>query len=1051
MAGWIYLHPVSQATLGMAWNSSIKKPDKTVYYIVPSHEQARFLRQKHHGHGVEWMTFDQLAKKLVIHELKILSPMEQHWLVRQILWEWSEQERIPYFLKHHVNDNWIDLIVHWINEMKRANILPQRLQTLWKEKDEKYKELALLYKEYQNRLEQYQLCDQAEMYIQLMKQLSDPKQQQYLKLPDQIVLEQFYHLYPLQEQLLIQLITCGIEVELHLIWDMHRSHLFQETNEMIERLLQRGFQQRFDYLDQKNSQPKSAPLLHLAQHVFTEVPLKRSADHAVHVLSAPGIEAEVEQVVSQLKKVLCQYQIPCAEVAIISSNLEKYQDLLYSYLEQAGIPVGRPWEQKLVDHLLFQTLLAVFYVQMGRNEWWSVLLESPYLPFRQMIPHLDPLPIDLDEWEQRLIRYGEQSEGEETAQAVLECLAWMKTIPEQATWSEWIKWLSKWVIQLKPVELWREMAKCPDRLRELAEEMQAWHGLEQLIENAETLIRGDFAFRSVTRRQWVALLEQAASQWMIQKRPAQKGGIQLFEANLVQGHSFRVAFLLGCVEGEWPRPFRDNWLLPDHVRWELRQEGVYLSRSQELRQRQLYSFFMSMISATELLFFSYPHMDEKGKKQLPSPYLEECLAVFDEKSVIKLKQELSDYHGSSSFLTSFSDKKRKGFAVSCLATEHEGSDLKKTDIQKAIRILDEWKQREPGKWQWLWDRIKVERLRYSMESTPFHGKILDQSLLQKMAEWINTRVWHVYEIQHLMSCPFRFMADYLWKVDVLEKEPVGINSRQIEQLVRALLIRIGPMGNGSDEKLEQMLQESLSSFLFDKWDSFYIEWGLGKIRMELHRFLRSENVLRKESSYDLEPRHLALSFGYPIDREQLKQGQVDPASLTTPVSLKLTTGRILKLRGKIDRVDQDKDGDYIIYHYKLGTPPSIEAIRSGQDLHLILSLWGLQQGFGFDPEKVLGVAYYTRGKRGAKNQRNSGLWKKNGKKKARLSPQAKAFEEAEWQDILIKIGEMIDEKIGQIERGDCLVKPTWSCPDYCPKRTVCRIRAYQQHRAGEVN
>jgi ATP-dependent helicase/DNAse subunit B len=628
-------------------------------------------------------------------------------------------------------------------------------------------------------------------------------------------------------------------------------------------------------------------------------------------------------------------------------------------------------------------------------------------------------------------------------QEILSVLAWMEQIPKKNTWTEWISWLANWIRPLKQIDRWQAQGRNPLLLESLAEELHAWQGIKKLLEGGQSIQRGAFSGQKLTLSQFIILLEQAASQLKICKRKAQKGGVQFLAPNLVQGHSFRVVILLGCVEGKYPRPYQEDWLVPNQERRKLREEGVYLIDSEELRQRQLYSFFMSINAATDKLIFSYPYANQDGKKQLPSPYLEECFMVFHENSIQVTKLELTSYWGPFSIADCYTSAKGRKFATYQLGQKQKMSD----DINVAIQILEHLRLEDIDRWKWLLDRIQVEQSRYLHQQTPFTGKISDKKLQKQIQEWLKEYVWHVSDVNQLLRCPFQFMAGQLWQTTQRKKKRKGLGSWKKEQIIRDVLYRVLGSPMLSEEEGENLVHQLFMKQIKDgdqESSTYYFEMDQKKIWQQVQKYMKYEMNLRSEEAYDFHPRYINLTFGKanPMD------GQEDPHSMAQPISIQLGSGSILKLRGKVDRIDMDEQGDYIVYIYQSSNLPSQKELYDGQDVQLPLILWALQQGLGLEPEKVIGIAYYTKGKSNEKNWRNRGFWKKEHKEKAKLTSRA-LLEPNEWGQKLEMVKHLIDEKVQQIEQGGCDVKPTWSCPPHCPHQTICRIRAYQQHKVGD--
>src|SRR5690606_31568793 len=136
-----------------------------------------------------------------------------------------------------------------------------------------------------------------------------------------------------------------------------------------------------------------------------------------------------------------------------------------------------------------------------------------------------------------------------------------------------------------------------------------------------------------------------------------------------------------------------------------------------------------------------------------------------------------------------------------------------------------------------------------------------------------------------------------------------------------------------------------------------------RIRQQLIQLLAHECFWRRKVENPPAPRFLELGFGMAADPALVHRGEIDPRTRTSPAELKLAEDWTLRLRGKVDRVDMDADGYYALYDYKSGAAPSMEAIRSGDQLQLPLYLWVLQETFGLHPDQAVGAAYYTAAKR----------------------------------------------------------------------------------------
>ncbi|TCS94918.1 PD-(D/E)XK nuclease family protein [Hazenella coriacea] len=1074
MLGKIYLHPVSQAFLGMGYDDSMDTEEIKTVYILPSHRQVRDLRKKVQAKHVQWRTFDQFVREISQQDDRhFLSPVEQHWIVQQVVAELESTQLLTYFSSLiGETDQWIHSIEKVIGELKRAGVLPARLSRLWSGKGDKWVELAIIYDRYQAYLDQYRLTDHEQPYLDIMTQLRT--QTDLGMLPDRVVLESFYDANFLQEQLLKQLVSAGLHVELHLMWDENRPRLNDLTQPLVRRL-QPLFQ--VNPVSRKIiSSLKKESLIHLSEQAFFTAPEIKNADSTIEVIVASGIEAEVELMVTRLKRWLQEPEHLHKEVAVITTEMERYAPVLFKKLAQAGIPVRTRQTKKLSDHSLFQTVKAAFSVRMGRQGCFEPLL---------LQPHFEPLYTKRQETLRLYKVLGCPAQKEDLAQAwtvrqemlledhlesplteleafsaLEQLILWLESIPERQTWLEWLDWFVDWIRPLKNKKRWQEMGKDASRLSELTAEMNGWQELRQMVQAGEWMNRFSTAQQPIDRTHFLDILSQLAEQVEVTVQPELHSGIYFLDAKRLRGDQFDVVFVLGCEEGNWPRAYSDNWLLPDQERLRLREEEVWLDLSWELRQRQLMPFFMSMLAAKQLLVFSYSTSNEDGKKQLPSSYLEEALAVFTKESLIK------NDHSFEPIATLLWDACHSMMSGVQYAVFHKYQSQTQPDQSRAEQVYQTYAEQFPESWQSLLDRIQVEQERQLPTLTRFDGRIEDMNLIQKVQELLEKKVWSATELNQLVSCPFHFTASQFWGLREATAPTEGLSSLEEGNILHDVLcqsmheFRQGDLTSLDDEQTYQRLLELVEEQVAQRVASSPIPRDPLSLCIDQHRvtqkifsFWRHEISWRQETGYTQPPTYLELSFGLPIDMLRQSLGLLDMQSKTAPVEIPLAETRSIRLKGKIDRVDLDSEGFYAVYDYKSGNPPNSELVRSGKQLQLPLYLWALEQGFQLEPEKAMGASFYTAGKSiQSKDNRNTGLWRKELAHRIGISNRVGSrLDEHRWQEVQDYIRHRILEKVEQIEQGFGTVEPLWPDLDcqHCAYRTICRVSEYVSSKGKE--
>ena len=98
------------------------------------------------------------------------------------------------------------------------------------------------------------------------------------------------------------------------------------------------------------------------------------------------------------------------------------------------------------------------------------------------------------------------------------------------------------------------------------------------------------------------------------------------------------------------------------------------------------------------------------------------------------------------------------------------------------------------------------------------------------------------------------------------------------------------------------------------------------------------------------PSHFELSFG------RARPESCDPSSIDTPVELDLGEGSHLLLAGRVDRIDIDLDGRFLVIDYKTGMLPKLADVKEGKSLQVQPYMQAVQQMLK-DSQGVGGIFY----------------------------------------------------------------------------------------------
>lgn len=287
---------------------------------------------------------------------------------------------------------------------------------------------------------------------------------------------------------------------------------------------------------------------------------------------------------------------------------------------------------------------------------------------------------------------------------------------------------------------------------------------------------------------------------------------------------------------------------------------------------------------------------------------------------------------------------------------------------------------------------------YGKAITIGDGIFDDPAFTVDIAERLLDRQLSVSRLNLYASCPFRFLCSEIYN---LEAEDVLVDDTT-------------PQAEGAliHETLRLYWQHKQTVPVDDILVQLYEAAGerlTKRVVSMVLAFVEKDRELVETSGY------------YPTYLEQRFEG------LTVPVQ-----AGVIRLRGIIDRIDVDKDGNYVIYDYKTGSSPSVREIEQGYNLQLQVYLLAAARLL---PGQVHGIAFYN-----LKDGRRTGMWLETVQQRLRISKSNTGIlSEAEWAQLQDRFCASLKACLEQIIKGYFPAVPVKDevC-GYCPYRAVCR-------------
>jgi len=276
--------------------------------------------------------------------------------------------------------------------------------------------------------------------------------------------------------------------------------------------------------------------------------------------------------------------------------------------------------------------------------------------------------------------------------------------------------------------------------------------------------------------------------------------------------------------------------------------------------------------------------------------------------------------------------------------------------------------------------------------------ILDEAgITADIAARLQGRQLSVSRLNLYASCPFRFLCSEIYN---LEAEDVLVDD-------------ITPQTEGAliHETLRLYWQQKqkvpVEEILAEQYGAAGERLTKRVVSMVL-AFVRKDRELVETSGY------------YPTYLEHFFEGLAVQSQ-----------GRTIRLRGIIDRIDVDKDGNYVIYDYKTGANPSVKDIRQAHNLQLQVYLLAASRML---PGKAHGIAFYN-----IKDGRRTGIWLESARQRLRIGKSDGILSDAEWPQLIDEFHQSLKACLDQILNGYFPAAPVREdiC-SYCPYRAICR-------------
>ncbi|RMD48402.1 MAG: hypothetical protein D6830_06925 [Ignavibacteria bacterium] len=926
-----------------------------ILIIVPTNRKLRKLKKQlidsvpgKSVSGINMETITTLTGKLlsVSHGFSDLSEFTAVVLLEEI----TKKNDFEYFAsyKNAIPFGTLIALKDVLSEYKRSGISPSMLmeeaQKLSGAEKKKAKDIANIYQQFVHKCNELKSYDVGDIYSGVLSLEDESFIQSFKKIYEQVecVVAFGFDEFSSPEVAIFDRISGIVSDNLFIHFDYYdyNSFIFDHLNKSYDRLIAKGFRRIKDISPDESNRF----LIHLRKNLFKRK-IKKNSDFkdSIFLIDAPTRRKEVEYIAKEVKQLLSSGKAEPHEICIAFNLIGGYRDLVKYQFELAGIPVNITDRINLDQTSPIAAIINLWEIQNEDYYYKDIIRASVngFLTFKEIhitdlmnVSRALKITGGKNNWKSKIAYELENSFNDEVfkisrdslqkARKTIETFeSLLAPFEKPLTHSEFINETKALIEKTGLVEniINKSSDNIESNVKAITVFIESMEEVFSLLSRNEGNIRHNFNYYL----EKVKTLSKAARFNVKEKSDY---GILVTNVEEIRGLKFKYLFIGGMIDKEFPLTYSP----------EIFVSGDYIKGERNHLTEQRYKFYRALSTWKNGLYFSYPERNDKNEF-VKSSFLDDFEKAFDVTKIGNEKFEniiISKYEAQKHF-------------------EHLADDELK-DIVSKSDFCD---------YDFLLKLREINGKKSNGVIIPeFNGLLLsneiekENNLSQKFIELLDefkNNIYSVSQLETYAKCPFKFFIERILNVEVYEEPTEDIAAREFGGIIHEILFEFYSkideqnlvLSNCSDEVFNksvelifEIAQEKLDKPQFDDAGAFYEKEKLLGLRGNkedsiLYKFLEEE---RKDS--DFTPKLFEYQFGMKDD--------------FGVISEPITIGDI-KLRGKIDRIEIDKDHrNFNIVDYKMGNPDSYKKnIEEGLSLQLPIYAYAIENDLEMNPHELI--------------------------------------------------------------------------------------------------
>ena len=1021
----VYFGPLNNSKKEDLINKSLEKLKKTegnkFYYLLPNGElltkyRRDFIDEVKQTFEINLYTFDNIVKNILRYEDYInINEAMKDMILKKVIRKLDDDGLIKYYKDFTTMIGFAQSLNGIIGEIKRSLVYPEEF--LKRSPDTPYyKEIGLIYKEYESYLTDHNLIDREGSYFKAVEILKNSTS--FFENLDFIIIDEFYDFRPIEIAILREVCKSDVNIYINIPFDIKSKP--SNISETISILKDLGFKiediekEKFNFFE------------NMGMNLFNHDRPKLDYNNSIKLIKSPSIYLEFKRIFEEIKK-FNKEGVKLNEIAIVLLS-DDYKEILIDVAMEERVPTTLRKENPLIEIPLVKEFLNLIQAKIRNGNKQSMInrLKSNYFPI---------VDYELRNALELILRRLNFSNSKE----LINFMKSGKELNISIDYMEPVKTFNQSLVdELSRIQYKDSIENHNNTLLEIIDEYKIEEeiynryrknknyelfyrdisALEKLKETIESMNEISIVIDEVSIDDYYESLVKLFEDETIIEENENFGGVKILNPINSRGFIHEIVFITGLSQQYYPKLKENNFFINDENNLSLKNIGLELKNYNERLNNEAIKFATLLSSCSEKLYLSFSEGLEG--ENITSIFLDEILSILPGE---KLKEKLDFIEIDLSYLIKDD--------IETITTKDE---LSKYLLLKHPKDLSDDSKKYYGihngiyenKFKDINEKIFSEYRRYEKDFNEYSGVLSQDLILKDIVEANKNRIYSNSYLENYGKCPYAFLLARLLKVEEMERTFEEYSSMDVGNIYHEVLRHY--YHAYKDDIIKHVKEEKE----FDTADTFEtlkelthnyaIEFGLNPIR--------KSDLLIIENTYD----RLKRFIEEDIERISGNKEKLVPHSFEVEFGDKgdfeiEVKGEKIKLSGKIDRIDKLLNEDkYVIMDYK-SSPYGIygiEDIKKGLSLQLpiyvmsqidknvIAGLYGIMSTGDF--KYTIGILEESK----LLTKRNKGGLDSEG-----------------WISLMDGTKDNIRTFIHNINKGIFSVDPL-ECSEYCIYKDICR-------------